>query len=90
MLNDLEARRDIPVDEGLEREPERRLSSSDVVPVEADGQEPETFVTLGTTEQLGEDEVIALGQAENGDTGEQLILTIRHLDMYISLNGCLP
>ena len=46
-------------------------ASRDVLPVEADGQEAKTLVTVGSTKDVGEVGGILVGEAEDGDTSEE-------------------
>ncbi len=58
------------VDHGLKRDPERRAETSDVVPIEADSKETHTLVTGSTTEKVGENKALLVGETEDRDTLE--------------------
>ena len=50
---------------GLERVPQRRIERGDVVPVKAEGEESQSFVSGSSAEQIGNDKVVLIGQANN-------------------------
>lgn len=58
------------VDGSLERVPQRRIEGGNIIPVKTEREESKTFVTRGTTEEIGEDEIVLVSQAEDGNTGE--------------------
>ena len=56
---------DEAVDQGLKRHPEWWSESSDIIPVKAKWQQSHAFITLGASEEVCEDEIALIGQAEN-------------------------
>jgi len=63
--NDTAKVADATVDQGLQRQRERRSKTSDVVPIKGQGQEAKTLITLGTTKKIGEDQTVLIGEAKD-------------------------
>lgn len=61
---------DAAVDQGVQRHPKGRAQGGNVLPIERNGQEPETFVSGRAAEKVGEDQVVLRGQTEDGDALE--------------------
>jgi hypothetical protein len=70
---------DTAVDQRLHGEIQRRSETSNVVPVKGDGSQSHALITLGTTKQVGEYQVVLVSQAEDGNTDqnrEDILVTI--------------
>ena len=50
---------------GLERVPQRRIERGDVVPVEAEREESQSFVSRSSAEKIGDNKVVLIGQADD-------------------------
>lgn len=64
---DTEEIADEVVDQSLQWEPEWRLRSSDVLPIHAPRQKAQAFISIASTEEVGEDHAVSLRQTEDTD-----------------------
>ncbi len=59
------------IGQGLKWHPERRTEARDVIPIQANGKETETLIPVGSTKQVGEDQIVLICQAEDREANEK-------------------
>ena len=61
---------DETVRQRLEWQPKGGSKSSDIVPIEGNGEESQSFITVSATKQVREYEAVLVGKTEDGETDE--------------------